>query len=263
MNVALCCIGRLENRYALEFVKYYNNLGIDHIYIYDNNYDGEENFEDVLQSYIDSKFVSIINCRNKLSYQTIAYESCYYHYGNKYDYILFFDFDEYLVLKNNLSIKEYLSQNNGFDVICINWKIYDDNDLIYDDGRDCCIRFNHPSKFIDANDVFKSIVKTKINNIKWATPHMPYVNNISKLKYCNNNFEKINFNNIDDIAVCYNESNAYLKHFLTKTASEFKHIKLLRGGGFMDINTYRSINLEQFFKINNYNEQKNKILNIL
>ena len=37
MKVALICCGRLENRYAIDFVEYYKQLGIDHIYIADNN----------------------------------------------------------------------------------------------------------------------------------------------------------------------------------------------------------------------------------
>ena len=52
MKVAISVIGRLENRYAIEFVEYYKNLGIDHIYIGDNNYDGEEYFENKIIDYI-------------------------------------------------------------------------------------------------------------------------------------------------------------------------------------------------------------------
>ena len=49
MNICLVVEGRLENRYAIEFVEYYKNLGFSHIFICDNNHDGEEYFEDVLQ----------------------------------------------------------------------------------------------------------------------------------------------------------------------------------------------------------------------
>ena len=36
-KVAVCAIGRLENRYAVEWVEHYNALGVDKIFIYDNN----------------------------------------------------------------------------------------------------------------------------------------------------------------------------------------------------------------------------------
>ena len=51
MDIALCAIGRRENRYAREFVEHYLALGFDHIFICDNNHDGEERFEDVLQEH--------------------------------------------------------------------------------------------------------------------------------------------------------------------------------------------------------------------
>ena len=60
-KVAICAIGRLENRYAVEWVEHYNALGVDKIFIYDNNRveDGEL-FQDVLQPYIEAGFVEII-----------------------------------------------------------------------------------------------------------------------------------------------------------------------------------------------------------
>ena len=77
MKVALICCGRLENRYAVEWVEYYKQLGIDHIYIADNNYDGEEHFEDVLQQYLDEQFITILNYRNVVKVQTVAYSEIY------------------------------------------------------------------------------------------------------------------------------------------------------------------------------------------
>ena len=65
MKVALCCIGRLENQYAVEFVEWYKKIGFDKIFIYDNNHDGEEYFENVLQSYIDEGFVEITEYRGR------------------------------------------------------------------------------------------------------------------------------------------------------------------------------------------------------
>ena len=117
MKVALVVIGRLENRYAVEYVEYYKQLGFDQIFIIDNNYDGEEHFEDVLQSYIDDKFVTIIDYRNKKndegdawdhSIQVISYIDVYHKIKNDYDWIAFFDFDEYLTLSRDKNIKDYL-----------------------------------------------------------------------------------------------------------------------------------------------------------
>ena len=36
-KVCLCTLGKQENRYIREFVSYYKKLGVDKIYLYDNN----------------------------------------------------------------------------------------------------------------------------------------------------------------------------------------------------------------------------------
>ena len=64
MKVGLICCGRLENRYAVEFIEHYKQLGFDNIHIMDNNHDDDEYFEDVLQQYIDERFIIIHNYRN-------------------------------------------------------------------------------------------------------------------------------------------------------------------------------------------------------
>lgn len=42
MKVSVCVIGRMENLYAVEFVEHYKSIGVDKIFIYDNNHNNEE-----------------------------------------------------------------------------------------------------------------------------------------------------------------------------------------------------------------------------
>ena len=73
MKLAVCTIGRMENQYAEEFCEHYKNIGFDKIIIYDNNHDGEEHFEDVLQDYIEQGFVIIEDFRNRIKPQMVGY----------------------------------------------------------------------------------------------------------------------------------------------------------------------------------------------
>ena len=66
MNIALCAIAKNENLYIQEWVKYYKDLGISKIFLYDNNDVNGECFEDVLNNYIEDKFVVIENYRGKI-----------------------------------------------------------------------------------------------------------------------------------------------------------------------------------------------------
>ena len=52
-KVCLCTNGKKENLYAREFVQHYINYGVDKIFIYDNNEQNGEKFEDVLDDYIN------------------------------------------------------------------------------------------------------------------------------------------------------------------------------------------------------------------
>ena len=243
MKVALIVIGRLENRYAKEFVEYYKYIGFDHIFIIDNNYDGEEHFEEVLQSYIDDQFITIIDYRNKCgegwnkSIQVISYIDTYEKIKNDYDWIFFCDFDEFLMLKEDNNIKDYLSRECFKDAnqILINWKIYTDNDLVYDDGRPClerftkqmpiykCIEYDYPE-----NKHVKPIIRGGLSDLLIYTPHNFYNWLLRCTTYNNSGYH---FDGIDVIngVININYDLAYVRHFTTKTIDEWINNKCNRG----------------------------------
>ena len=267
MKVALCCIGRLENQYAVEFVEWYKKLGFDKITIYDNNHMGEEHFEEVLQSYIDEKLVEVIPYRNMENVQMRAYSDCYtrYKYANDYDWVAFFDFDEFLVLKNHSTIQEYLEGVNtkgDFDCVKVNWMIYTDNNMIENDGRPVNERFKTPMDYdkkvgfnFPQNNHIKSIVKCKTDNfeIGW-NPHVPIITK----KICN--ADGVAINNSSPFTP-YTFENAYLKHFSTKTIDEFIHGKMVRGlGDRTHANYMKIVPINEFFKINDMTPEKKKYI---
>ena len=108
-NIAICSIAKQENIYIEEFVEYYKNLGFKKIFLYDNNELGGENFGEVLGNYINNNFVEIKNYRGILSPQQKAYNDCYVNNNNNYDWIAFYDIDEFLYIKNYTNINEFLS----------------------------------------------------------------------------------------------------------------------------------------------------------
>lgn len=259
MKVALCVIGRLENQYAVEFIEWYKNLGFDKIFIYDNNHDGEEHFEDVLEPYVINGFVEIIDYRNKQKCQMQAYTSCYLNHGNEYDWIAFFDFDEYLTINGENSIKEFLSDKvfDNFQGIHINWMVYDDNDLIKYENKPLLERFTRPIEYdkcitynFPENNHVKSIIRGGLNGFNWNTDtHSPHMN----LLFCNNIGEKCN----DEAFSQYNFDKCYLKHFRTKTIEEYLSNKMERG--FAD-RTYedflKKYGVDFFFKVNTKTKEK-------
>lgn len=263
MEVALVTIGRLENQYAIEFVEYYLKLGFNHIYIGDNNHGDEEHFEEVLQSYIDKKLVTIINVRDQISIQHRFYKEMYEFLQHKYDWLAFYDFDEFLTLNKHKTIQEYLNEPifNNFNQILINWRLYTDNGLIHNDGRPCLERFTKSMKEdkqisynFPQNNHVKSFIRGKINlgEVFLDNPHQ---------------FNNIKLNNTTcnskgyQIANCpftqYDFELAYIKHFTTKTIEEYLNIKYQRGTADRSFELFKKYwNIDSFFLYNEKTPEK-------
>lgn len=268
MKVALVCCGRLENRYAIEFVEHYKQLGFDHIYIADNNRENEEHFEDVLQQYIDENFITIYNYRHTTEFiHYVSYIDIYNKISNNYDWVAFYDFDEFLTLVQDANIKDYLSRDCFKDAnqILINWKTYTDNNLVYDDGHLCLERFTEPMELYKkaepndwciTNEIIKCIIKTKLKDVQLKTNHL-FINNLLERTTYNSIGELIN---IMEYWQPIHYELAYIKHFPTKTIDEWINNKLKRGVGWDLINTQKSYNIERFFKYNEKTPEKLKYL---
>ena len=111
-SICICSIGKNENLYIKEFVDYYKNLGIDKIFLYDNNDIEGETFDKILSDYIKNKFIEIIDVRGLSAIQIPIYNYCYRKNFELYNWIGFIDLDEYLYIENNLSIKSYFLIKN-------------------------------------------------------------------------------------------------------------------------------------------------------
>ena len=143
LKVSICTIGKLENLYIREFIDYYKALGLDKIYIYDNNEINGESFETVIYDYIKKKFVTIINYRGYLKQQNKMMNSCYKMNYMKYDWIIFNDIDEFLYLKNYSNIKNFLKEVkfNKCKIIYLNFIFYTDNNNLYYKNNNSTIIF--------------------------------------------------------------------------------------------------------------------------
>ena len=257
MKTLLCCIGRRENDYIREFVEYNKVLGFTNICLYDNNYDGEEDFHDVIGDYIKDGYVILKDYRNRKVCQLDAYNECYKTYGNEYDWIAFFDIDEFMFVNCNKTLGEYLARPefNEYDMIHINWLLFGDGGQIKSDGRGLLQRIVQPldlnhSTFYGFPDNFhcKSIIRGGLGEVKWnCTPHTP----TNDIKCCNSYGLPCDGNSP---FTPYDYRNAGLRHFTTKTAEEYA-VKVKRG--FPDANpTTKEEMVKNFFKRNEVTAEK-------
>lgn len=125
-KIALCMGVRGADKILREYVEYYISQGVDKFLIYNNYVEGSP--AGVLQGLED--YVEIVKGNNK---QLSCFTDGYARLQADYEWIMFFDDDEFLFVNKDSNIKEYLSRDMFKDVDCIhvNWKMYGDNGLLH------------------------------------------------------------------------------------------------------------------------------------
>ncbi len=266
-SIALCCIAKCENDYILEFVDYYFSIGVDKIYIYDNNAVDGESLQDVMFDYVSKGKCEIINFRGKKVCQLAAYQDCYDKHSKEFGWIMFFDCDEFLVLNKHDNLREFLNRPclKPFQLIHINWMVYGDSDLLYNDGRPMMQRFTKPVLPLDfkyrsnfpENNHIKTILRGGLKNVRWI--HTSHDAIVDYYRCCNASGIECDPNSaVSD----FDHSVAYLRHFYTKTISEWIEIKQKRGyPDHEDGENGITADIESFFKINKKTKEKEAILN--
>lgn len=130
MKTALVCIAKNEDNYIHEWLSYYRKLGVDKVFVYQNDWEFE----------LDYDFVVNIPFHGKVR-QTEAYNHFIKNFREQFDWALFFDCDEFLVLKKHNDIKHFLEYYKDFNGVGINWVLYGDNGLQESDDYSCLTRF--------------------------------------------------------------------------------------------------------------------------
>ena len=256
MKVLLCCILKMENHYLEEWLRHYVSLGIDKIVIFDNN-DIEGKYA---ESIYDIEYVK--ECKNKgiidvypipgeKQAQTRSYNKCYEMYGSEYDWLMFFDIDEFLMLEKSNNIKEFLSQQHftPYEMIHINWKVYDDNDLLTVVNNDYSLvkRFTRPCQTRrSVHSELKTIIRGGLKDVKFIKS--PHTCDNRTFLCCNAIGEKTDSKATKTNIIIHKES--WLNHYICKTIEEFCYNKLVRRGGHTIHKKDLRYNLNFFFNYN-------------
>ena len=225
IRIALCTMGKEENLYVNEFVEYYIKIGIDHIFIYDDN---EPDMEKIA-SIIDKRYINNITIYETKEYnitnQSTAFTQCYRNNKNKFDWFLMIDMDEFLYIIND-TLKNYLAQKrfNKCDFIKIHWVYPKNNNLIYYESRPLFERLKPP---YEKSQFIKSIIRGNISDLQYWV-HSTYISP-KKNVTCNNEGKKIYYKDINfESFKKINIDKAYIIHYEFKSTEEFIN-KIKRG----------------------------------
>jgi len=221
IKVCLCTVGKEENKYIREFVQHYEKYGIDKIFLYDNNDKDGENFEEVIKDYINKGFVQINNWRGIKKPGRSTLRDCYMNNNHSYDWLIFYDIDEYIYLKNISDIREFLNSPkfNHCNKIYLNWVMHTDNNLLKYDNRSLHERFPVFKRFKKNKNYIisgKSIIRGGIKNITIKEVH--FLDN--KISSCDSSGKIIKFYKRKQIYYLDSE-NYYIDHYYFKSLEEF------------------------------------------
>lgn len=215
MNVALVGIAKNEDHYIDEWIKYHLKLGFSKIVIYQNDwrYIGE---------YINDSRVQLIEWdgRNK---QLPAYNNFIQNNYKNFDWAGFLDIDEFVVLKQDSNISDFLEKYNDYYSVGLNWSMLGSNGLEFNGEYSVIKRFTRcREKLIREVKCFVNFNKSA-NSLSFSDPHNISQFNktisVDKTHFINGYWNKENR---------YNRSIAYINHYYVKTKEEWKH-KMARG----------------------------------
>lgn len=282
MKVALCAIARHENRYLKEWFDHYINMGIDHIFIGDNNdICNDESIFDFVHENGYEGYVTVIDKRrqpnqtNSLDGQCKFYEEVYHKYGHGYDWMCFFDIDEFMSILptfvENNDIKNYIQISldyckNNYDKdgeqIMVGWLHYDDNDQLFYENKPVQERFTRLSERIyfdrQHRNVFcgKCIVKCGIPNVVFKDMHIARLPDTNLITLVNGG----EIENNPSMAMYFLHIDAVLKHFYSKSLEEFVQRRLMDRKSYVNLNFENCMN--DFFAVNKRTHNKEKLFEL-
>lgn len=259
-DVAICAIVRNENRYLKEWVEHHLKLGVKKIFIYDNSHEGEEQPYKVLNNYMKTDAVEIIDYTNQggsFNVQDKAYMDCYQAHRSEYAWIGFIDIDEMIEIQSRQKLPTILNKLQA-DVVVLSWRMMTDNGLTHYEDKPVFKRFTEPFKgrrYPDGIEFVKPFVRGGIGGLTFESqPHCPTKPMLNVV-----NVKGETVKQFPTMKPVYEV--AWINHYHTKTAEEFVE-KCRRGfpNGDRYTDDYRKNAINYFFAINERTKEKEKIL---
>jgi len=151
--LSLAVIAKNEARNLDEFIRFYQCIGVDRIYFYDNG--STDNTREVLRNYMETGYLVYIRYSGS-NVQSSAYRHAVRYAGKRTRWLAFIDCDEFLFSPHK-DIKQELKRYEAYPAVGVNWvmfgpsghverpdglviKNYDETIADYDDEYNCRIK---------------------------------------------------------------------------------------------------------------------------
>jgi len=218
MKNAVVCIAKNEDLYIDEWMRYHLKLGFDEVWVYQNDWRYSGPFK-------GDPRVKLVEFDGP-NMQLRAYNDFLEKRSSGYDFVAFFDVDEYMCL-NHIELRDFLSGFDSVAGIALNWKLFGDSGLAKPENGD----YSCVNRFVKCQRGFNKHVKT-IVNVKF-TNRSRFVNNphCVNTSVCKN--AVVNATGTKWVQGPFNPGEtsrvAWLNHYYCKTLDEFTSIKTPKG----------------------------------
>lgn len=175
MKTAICCIAKDEDQYLDEFVQYHWKLGIDDVFVLENNWRYQGDLPEKY-NHLGEHHMYLYPFDGEVK-QLDAYNLFLQSFSQMYDWCAFIDVDEFICLRDSTkSFKEILEEFKAFPSLAINWRLFGSSGLKYDGRSDVVTRFTKCSKNLNMH--VKQLVNLKMmrengimSKVCFTTPH--------------------------------------------------------------------------------------------
>ncbi len=127
-SVSIAAIFKNEAPYLKEWIEYHKIAGVDHFYLYNN--ESEDDYMEVLNSYIEDGTVTLIDWPYKQK-QLESYCDCIKRFKDETRWLGFIDIDEFVVPIQDNDIYSFLKKyESNRPAVLLYWKIFGTGGLI-------------------------------------------------------------------------------------------------------------------------------------
>jgi hypothetical protein len=120
-ELSIAAIVKNEAPYIQEWIEYHLLAGVEKFYIYNN--ESEDNIEEVLKPYIKEGIVVYKNFPGK-NVHPYSYMDAIKRYRNKTRWLALIDLDEFIVIKEDKKIPDFLKDFENYSQILMGWMVY-------------------------------------------------------------------------------------------------------------------------------------------
>lgn len=171
-----------EEKFLEETLRYYLCIGIDKIYLFDNN--DNEKQKDIVDKINNNKiihFKSNISLNNNFCFQNEYIKN----FKNDSEWTLFFDRDELINLETYSTINELLDNHKKYDCIFFNWKTFAEPYNNVDNIENNLILNSTKREKISSKPLLSDHVKFIAKNEHINSVHHPHYPSLSSRKCYN------------------------------------------------------------------------------